>query len=129
MEPWELPDLTQSTRHGEQANRPPFASLLDISRSRVLRQQGVMETLYAADLTQVTYVGHCYDPVYQPEAAWGHGSFLSTLAGGRNYQMVHTLKCHCKPEQTPFELLGNIPDNGSRAFQPDSNLYALVSTI
>lgn len=84
MEPWEPP-----TSHNppDMENRPPFASLLDISRSRVLRQQGVMETLYAADLTQVTHVGHCYDPVYQPEAAWGRGSWLFSLYSGRGQKL------------------------------------------
>lgn len=89
-----------------------------------------METPYATELSQMTHVGHYYDPVHQLEAVWGHGSFPSILAGGKLSNSTHT-EMHYKAvsEQTPFELLENIPDDGSRAFQPDSNLYALVSTI
>lgn len=76
-------------------------------------QLELMETLYAAELTQVTHLGHHYSPIHQIEAVWGYGSGFSLLWQGEICHMLRTLKYHCKPisEQIPFQLLGPGPSS------------------
>lgn len=45
-------------------------------------QQGVMETLYAAELTQVAHLGHHYGPVHHIEDVRAHDSCFFLLWQG-----------------------------------------------